>query len=93
MSGHVIIDDVAGREPTFVMKGFTKSGNLTELLKAEMYKKTDIVCARQNKLEYCYHYLITTTDNSIGSTISNVGDAQWISTEMASKVRMVGGIV
>lgn len=40
MSGHVIIDDVAGREPTFVLKGFTKSGNLTEMLKAEMYKKS-----------------------------------------------------
>lgn len=36
----MIIDDVAGREPTFVLKGFTKSGNLTEMLKAEMYKKS-----------------------------------------------------
>ena len=39
VSGHVVLDDVAGREPTFVMKGFTADGKLTEMLKAEMYKK------------------------------------------------------
>uniref|UniRef100_A0A915L6W3 Receptor ligand binding region domain-containing protein n=1 Tax=Romanomermis culicivorax TaxID=13658 RepID=A0A915L6W3_ROMCU len=38
MSGHVVIDNVAGREPSFVLKGFGKDGKLTSFLVADMYK-------------------------------------------------------
>lgn len=38
MSGHVILDDLSGREPSFVLKGFTANGKLTTFLVAEMFK-------------------------------------------------------
>lgn len=37
VSGYVVMDNIGGREPTFVLSGFSKSGNLTRFLKVEMY--------------------------------------------------------
>lgn len=42
VSGHVVMDNIGGREPTFVLSGFTKSGNLTRYLKAEMYRNSEV---------------------------------------------------
>ncbi len=45
ISGHVVMDELPGREPSFVLKGFTNDGKLTEFLLAEMYKDEGDVCA------------------------------------------------
>lgn len=42
ISGHVIMDNIGGREPTFMLSGFTKTGDLTRYLKAEMYRDSEV---------------------------------------------------
>lgn len=42
VSGHVIMDSIGGREPTFILSGFTKAGDLTHYLKAEMYRDSEV---------------------------------------------------
>lgn len=37
-SGHVVIDDVAGREPNFVVRAFDKNMKLIIVAEAQMYK-------------------------------------------------------
>lgn len=45
-SGHVVIDDVAGREPSFVIRAFTKEMKLIPVAVAHMYKADgQVVCS------------------------------------------------
>ncbi len=44
VSGNVVMDGLPGREPTFVVKGFTSDGRLNAFLMAEIYKKEGEVC-------------------------------------------------
>lgn len=38
VSGHVVIDDMAGREPNFLIRGFDKNMKMISLAEALMYK-------------------------------------------------------
>lgn len=38
MSGHVVIDDLAGREPNFLIRGFDRNMKMVSLAEALMYK-------------------------------------------------------
>lgn len=52
MSGNVIMDDTAGREPSFVLKGFGKDGKQYKYLLAEMYKPEGQVPSRNIELTF-----------------------------------------